>query len=123
MPLRYTLVEWRYLQKTFNNQMIEPFQQCYLDLRSYNLGWRQTLGIEEPPLGKKFVYFLSWGKYMDQTRKTVKLIFRYMKHSMVVNNAFVVQFCTEREFDSTTMILIDEGILEKYPKLASKDER
>ena len=121
MPLRYTLIEWRNLQKTFNNQMIEPFQQCYLDLRSYNLGWRQTLQLDEPPLGKKYVYLLSWDKYMDRSKKTVKLFFNYMKHSMIVNNSFIIQFCSERVFNSNTMILIDEEMIRHYPKLSPKE--
>ena len=121
MPLRYTLIEWRNLQKTFNNQMIEPFQQCYLDLRSYNLGWRQTLQLDEPPLGKKYVYLLSWDKYMDRSKKTVKLFFNYMKHSMIVNNSFIIQFCSERVFNSNTMILIDEEMIRQHPQLSSKE--
>ena len=53
IPLRYSLVEWKKLQMTLNSQVIETFQQFFRDLRSYNLEWRQILGINEPPLGKK----------------------------------------------------------------------
>ena len=121
MPLKYTVVEWKKLQITLNSQAIEPFQQCFLDLRSYNLGWRKTLQLDEPPLGKKYVYFLTWGKYMDQSKKTVKLMFNYMKHSMIVNNSFIVQFCSERVFDPNTMILIDEEMIRQHPQLSSKE--
>ena len=58
---------------------------------------------------------------MDQSRKTVKLSFNYMRHSMIVNNSFIVQFCSERVFDSNTMILIDEEMIRQYPQLSSKE--
>ena len=82
-----------------------------------------NLNLKEPPLEMKYVYHLLWGKYIDNSKRTDKLTFNYMKHNMTVSNSFVVQFCSERMFDSNTMILIDEDILRQYPQLSSKDER
>ena len=117
MSLRYTLEEWKNVQVTLQQMPIAVFDKCYVDYRSYNLSWREKVGLPELDPGKKYVFEVSFVKHLSRDKRTALMKIHHLDDEFSCSNVWVAQFGNEKIFNKVNMVLIDEQIIKEFPKI------
>jgi hypothetical protein len=124
LSLKFTLKEWKIQQKIYNDEPIIPFVKCYIDYRSYNLGWRKKIKLPDltdssATEAMKYVFEAEFKGFQDSKKLHGLISFTHLDQEFTCSNTWVKQFGSENEFNQNTMILLDYNMIKKYPLLKS----
>ena len=124
LSLKFTIKDWKNQQKIYNSEKIIPFNKCYIDFRSYNLGWRKKIKI--PDLTDsidtelmKYVFLAEWKGFQNKDKLQGLVSFVHMNYEFTCSNTWIKQFASDKEFNKNTMILLDTNMMKRYPLLKS----
>ena len=121
MPLRYSLEEWNNIRKQLNKEPIESFNKIYLDWRSYPLAWRTKVGLPELPSNMTYVFQVIFKKYTNKSKTACEVQIVTPRSTFTINNTWMKQCGSIHEFNPETMVLIDEELVKRYPKISEED--
>jgi len=124
-PLLYDVSEAKKITAQINKTNIEevsPGDHVYVDIRSHgNYAWYNGLNFEQA----HFVTYVCECRYIkwQSTKNKNKIWIRYLlfNEEYCVDHCFVQFYGSSKILDDSSMILIDDNLLKKYPQLLTNN--
>lgn len=96
---------------------VSPGDVCYVDLRYFGHLWYDSY---VPFEDKDETLYLVLGRYyVWENKKHTKISIKFpvFKQTYVVDNVFIQRYAYRRAFPDTGAVLVDEGLVHRYPSL------
>jgi hypothetical protein len=123
--LKMKTEESKVIAKEINSQAITNVNvddKVFVDLRQYGCGWYESLELEDFE-HRRYVIPFKYTEWKNESHRKITIESQLTGDIWTVNNLWVKQFGSMKEFDQTCMILIDEQFIVDHPAIIGETNR